>query len=258
MTTRRAALAAISAAALAAGAFTPAWAQDKGTIGIAMPTQSSARWISDGASMVEQFEAAGYDTVLQYAEDDIPNQLSQIEGMISQGVDALVIAADTTVALDGEWLAKPEDDLEATSMLARLRGREHQVFTGVAVASAAGGQTAQGGQRETGDMSSADDLAGSPAVPDATRRAPERTKQAIVERESRPVRAMLDHIWSSTHDDYRGHAGARWPAAMKGKRTILVFCGGLGTVLKLLDDLTDEEIAAKLPVQLRHLPALAA
>jgi hypothetical protein len=32
----------------------------------------------------------------------------------------------------------------------------------------------------------------------------------------------------------------------------------LGTVLKLLDDLTDEEIAAKLPMQLRHLPPLAA
>jgi hypothetical protein len=32
----------------------------------------------------------------------------------------------------------------------------------------------------------------------------------------------------------------------------------LGTVLKLLDDLTDEEIATKLPVQLRHLPPLAA
>ena len=97
----------------------------------------------------------------------------------------------------------------------------------------------------------------------ADRSAPERTKQAIVERESRPVRAMtrderLDHIWSSTHDDYRGYAGARWPAALQGKRTVLVFCGELGTVLKLLDDLTDEEIAAKLPVQLRHLPPLAA
>ena len=85
MTTRRAALAAISFAALAVGAFAPAFAQDKGTIGIAMPTQSSARWISDGNSMVEQFEAAGYDTDLQYAEDDIPTQLAQIENMITTG-----------------------------------------------------------------------------------------------------------------------------------------------------------------------------
>jgi Protein of unknown function (DUF1419) len=95
------------------------------------------------------------------------------------------------------------------------------------------------------------------------RGSPERMKHAIVERESRPIRAMtrterLEHIWSSTHDDFRGYAGARWPVALQGKRTVLVFRGGLGTVLKLLDDLTDEEIAAKLPVQLRHLPPLAA
>jgi putative multiple sugar transport system substrate-binding protein len=75
-------------------------AQDKGLIGIAMPTKSSARWISDGESMVEQFEAAGYETILQYAEDDIPNQLAQIENMITRGVDVLVIAA-----IDGTTLS---------------------------------------------------------------------------------------------------------------------------------------------------------
>lgn len=70
------------------------------TVGIAMPTQSSSRWISDGNSMVEQFEAAGYDTILQYAEDDIPNQLAQIENMITNGVNVLVIAA-----IDGTTLS---------------------------------------------------------------------------------------------------------------------------------------------------------
>ena len=75
-------------------------AQDKGTIGIAMPTKSSARWISDGDSMVAQFEAAGYTADLQYAEDDIPNQLAQIENMITKEVDALVIAA-----IDGTTLS---------------------------------------------------------------------------------------------------------------------------------------------------------
>lgn len=78
----------------------PAFAQDKGTIGIAMPTKSSARWISDGTSMVEQFEAAGYTVDLQYAEDDIPNQLAQIENMITKGVDVLIIAA-----IDGTTLS---------------------------------------------------------------------------------------------------------------------------------------------------------
>ncbi|EPX83684.1 multiple monosaccharide ABC transporter substrate-binding protein [Salipiger mucosus] len=70
------------------------------TVGIAMPTKSSARWISDGESMVKQFEEAGFDTDLQYAEDDIPNQLAQIENMITKGVDALVIAA-----IDGTTLS---------------------------------------------------------------------------------------------------------------------------------------------------------
>jgi Protein of unknown function (DUF1419) len=95
------------------------------------------------------------------------------------------------------------------------------------------------------------------------RSSPEHMNRAIIERECRPIRAMtreerLEHIWSSTLDDYRGYAGKGVPAGMQGKRTVLVFCGGLGTVLKLLDDLTDDEVAAKLPVQLRHLPPLAA
>ncbi len=84
---------ALGATALAAILVAPAYAQDKGTIGIAMPTKSSARWIADGDNMVQQFEEAGYATDLQYAEDDIPNQLAQIENMITKGVDALVIAA---------------------------------------------------------------------------------------------------------------------------------------------------------------------
>ncbi len=92
---------ALAALALGAGLATaPSFAQDKGSIGIAMPTKSSARWISDGESMVKQFQEAGYETDLQYAEDDIPNQLAQIENMITKGVDALVIAA-----IDGTTLS---------------------------------------------------------------------------------------------------------------------------------------------------------
>nr|WP_238986780.1 multiple monosaccharide ABC transporter substrate-binding protein [Paracoccus sp. MKU1] len=70
------------------------------TVGISMPTKSSARWIADGENMVRQFEEAGYDTDLQYAEDDIPNQLAQVENMITKGVDVLVIAA-----IDGTTLS---------------------------------------------------------------------------------------------------------------------------------------------------------
>ncbi|WP_417411681.1 multiple monosaccharide ABC transporter substrate-binding protein [Hoeflea sp.] len=90
---------------------TPALAQDKGTVGIAMPTKSSARWISDGNSMVEQFTAAGYETDLQYAEDDIPNQLAQIENMITKGVDVLVIAA-----IDGTTLSNALENAAASGI----------------------------------------------------------------------------------------------------------------------------------------------
>jgi putative multiple sugar transport system substrate-binding protein len=88
-----------------------AQAQDKGTVGIAMPTKSSARWISDGESMVEQFTAAGYETDLQYAEDDIPNQLAQIENMIVKGVDVLVIAA-----IDGTTLSNALENAAASGI----------------------------------------------------------------------------------------------------------------------------------------------
>src|SRR6266542_3921660 len=61
-------------------------------VGISMPTKSSTRWISDGESMVKEFEAMGYDTDLQFADNDIPNQLAQIENMVTKGAKVLVIA----------------------------------------------------------------------------------------------------------------------------------------------------------------------
>ncbi|HWZ38726.1 MAG TPA: multiple monosaccharide ABC transporter substrate-binding protein [Bradyrhizobium sp.] len=92
----------IIALALAAVAAAPsgAVAQGKGTVGIAMPTKSSARWIADGDNMVKALKEKGYGADLQYAEDDIPNQLSQVENMVTKGVKALVIAA-----IDGTTLS---------------------------------------------------------------------------------------------------------------------------------------------------------
>lgn len=49
-----------------------------------------------------------------------------------------VIGADTTVVIDGQILGKPADAQDATDMLRLLQGRAHDVFTGVAVASASG------------------------------------------------------------------------------------------------------------------------
>jgi putative multiple sugar transport system substrate-binding protein len=89
-------LAGFSTVALSSDAL----AQKKPTIGIAMPTKSSARWIDDGNNMVKALKERGYNTDLQYAEDDIPNQLSQVENMVTKGVKALVIAA-----IDGTTLS---------------------------------------------------------------------------------------------------------------------------------------------------------
>jgi hypothetical protein len=89
-------------------------------------------------------------------------------------------------------------------------------------------------------------------------------KAAIVERESRPVRAMtreerVEHIWSSTHDDYRGYADWRFPHGQRGQRIVMMCAPSHARDFKLLDQLADAEISAKLPVHLRYLPdAIAA
>ena len=80
------------------GAAAPA--DDKKLVGISMPTKTSTRWISDGESMVKSFEALGYATDLQFADNDIPNQIAQIENMVTKGADVLVIAA-----IDGSTLS---------------------------------------------------------------------------------------------------------------------------------------------------------
>ena len=93
--------AAAAGLALAAAGVAPlARAQDKGLIAISMPTKSSARWIADGANMVKYFKEKGYKTDLQYADDDIPNQLAQVENMVTKGSKVLVIAA-----IDGTTLS---------------------------------------------------------------------------------------------------------------------------------------------------------
>ena len=77
------------------------------TVGVAMPTQSSERWINDGADMKEQLEALGYTVDLQYAEDDVQAQVSQIENLIAKNVSCLVIAAvDSSALVNVEAQAK--------------------------------------------------------------------------------------------------------------------------------------------------------
>ena len=80
-------------------------------IGISMPTKSSERWIKDGAAMKEILEGKGYTVDLQYAEDDIPTQKSQIENMITKGAKVLVIAA-----IDGSTLSDTLDSAASSGV----------------------------------------------------------------------------------------------------------------------------------------------
>lgn len=73
-----------------AAAETPAG--EGGRVGVSMPTKDLQRWNQDGANMEKQLQEAGYEVDLQYASNDVPTQVSQIENMISSGAKVLVIA----------------------------------------------------------------------------------------------------------------------------------------------------------------------
>jgi putative multiple sugar transport system substrate-binding protein len=73
----------------------------KGTIGVAMPTKTSQRWIKDGDYMKAELEKAGYKVNLQYANDDIPTQVTQVNDMVTKQNQVLVVASIDGTALAG-------------------------------------------------------------------------------------------------------------------------------------------------------------
>lgn len=88
------------------------------------------------------------------------------------------------------------------------------------------------------------------------KRSPDAMRAAIIAYETGAVDSMtreekLEAIWSATHADFKGIAGEAnpdaWPPEHRGKRTVLVNAGGEATVLKLLEDLSDQEIDSRMP-----------
>ena len=65
----------------------------KKRIAVSMPTKDLQRWAQDGSNMKAQLEKQGYDVDIQYANNDIATQVSQIENMIAVNPDALVVAS---------------------------------------------------------------------------------------------------------------------------------------------------------------------
>lgn len=110
MRNRRAALATLAGATSlaltlsACGTSTEGGAKGRSgdkTIGIAMPTQASERWLTDGKSVVDDLKGKGYQTKLVYGQDNPKTQVAQIEQLVKDGVDALIIAAIDNKSLNG-------------------------------------------------------------------------------------------------------------------------------------------------------------
>lgn len=86
-------------------------ASAEGKIGVAMPTQSLQRWNQDGSNMKAQLEEAGYEVNLQYANNDVALQVSQLENMILDEVEVLVVAS-----IDGSALGTVLADAKAAGI----------------------------------------------------------------------------------------------------------------------------------------------
>lgn len=70
-------------------------------VGVAMPTKSLQRWNQDGAYLKQKLEAEGFQVDLQYANNEVATQVSQLENMITKGVKVMVIASIDGTALKG-------------------------------------------------------------------------------------------------------------------------------------------------------------
>ena len=94
-----------------AGGGAAAGGDEKETIGILMPTKEQTIWSIQGDKLVEGFEAAGYKTMIEYAEDNASKQAEQIENMITKGADALIIVAVDGAALTDACEKAKEDGI---------------------------------------------------------------------------------------------------------------------------------------------------
>jgi putative multiple sugar transport system substrate-binding protein len=77
-------------------------------VGVSMPTKDLQRWVQDGENMEKELKDAGFDVELQYASNDVPTQLNQVETMIDNGCNVIVISAIEGSSL-GTALAKAKE-----------------------------------------------------------------------------------------------------------------------------------------------------
>jgi len=101
---------------------------DDVTIGVAMPTETSERWIQDGNAVKDALEDKGYKVDLQYAGDDIPTQTQQIDQMITGGADVLIVAAIDGTALTSQLEAAAAANIPVISYDRLIRDSENVDF----------------------------------------------------------------------------------------------------------------------------------
>jgi putative multiple sugar transport system substrate-binding protein len=98
------------------------------TIGVAMPTETSERWIADGDAVKSQLEEAGYTVDLQFAADDIPTQSQQIDQMITKGADLLIVASIDGTALANQLQAAADANIPVIAYDRLINGTENVDF----------------------------------------------------------------------------------------------------------------------------------
>ncbi|MBR3867939.1 MAG: septum formation inhibitor Maf [Clostridia bacterium] len=85
-----------------------------------------------------------YEVIVSQCEEILPDGITpdkaveelarqKTEDVFSRNSDAMIIAADTVVALGNTILGKPKDEADAFTMLSSLSGRRHTVYTGVCI-----------------------------------------------------------------------------------------------------------------------------
>ena len=92
--------------------FTGCGTANSKLIGVSMPTKSLQRWNQDGENMKKSLEAAGFEVVLEYANDKVDQQVTQIENMITKGCKVIVIASIDGTALKGALAAAAKEDIK--------------------------------------------------------------------------------------------------------------------------------------------------
>lgn len=115
----------VSLAACSSGGASGSGEGDGALVGVAMPTKSSERWIADGNSVKKQLEAEGFRVDLQYAEDDIPTQVSQIENMITKGAEALIVASIDGTTLTSVLQSAADNDIPVIAYDRLIRDTEN-------------------------------------------------------------------------------------------------------------------------------------